>query len=354
MHRWPLAIIASCATLIPSIAHGDVVDRGLAAFKLQSAVRKGDAAAAEAMLSPTVRTGALWFHDAACAKQFASPHTLEAAERGQLVKCLIGLTGPDIAWNIPAGLSIRLGTGILIGVSVGADGITALEPIGAAAGDRPILTIHGHALHGKMIEQFSSRTSAYKADAQSSVPAPILRVCTDAAGTLTNSSVLVSSGVSSYDAGALAEAKRWNWSPLHVDGRAVPRCEIINMMMQPPLPPPQRVPQNVAPTMLEQVRKAGERAIVPEDATKVRIQQAGKDKLVGAFKLCIGVSGDVTDVTLIKSTGFSAYDAKIMHTIKTTWSYHPFLINEKPVPVCTAVTFIYSQISPSPRPTQLR
>jgi hypothetical protein len=31
------------------------------------------------------------------------------------------------------------------------------------------------------------------------------------------------------------------------------------------------------------------------------------------------------------------------------WAYRPYLINGKPVPVCTAVTFIYSQQQPPPR-----
>jgi hypothetical protein len=34
-----------------------------------------------------------------------------------------------------------------------------------------------------------------------------------------------------------------------------------------------------------------------------------------------------------------------------TWTYRPFLVNGKPAPVCTAVTFIYSQ-KVAPPPTQ--
>jgi len=48
-------------------------------------------------------------------------------------------------------------------------------------------------------------------------------------------------------------------------------------------------------------------------------------------------------VTQLKSTGFPGYDTTIKHTIETTWRYAPYLVNGKAIPVCTAVTFIYSQ-----------
>ena len=51
----------------------------------------------------------------------------------------------------------------------------------------------------------------------------------------------------------------------------------------------------------------------------------------------------ITSVTQIKSTGFGAYDSKILNTMRTQWKYKPFSVNGKAVPVCTAVTFIYTQ-----------
>lgn len=56
----------------------------------------------------------------------------------------------------------------------------------------------------------------------------------------------------------------------------------------------------------------------------------------------------------LRSTGFPAYDEKILRELRQ-WQYRPFLVNGKPVAVCTAVTFIYSQradpvVPPPPRP----
>ena len=52
----------------------------------------------------------------------------------------------------------------------------------------------------------------------------------------------------------------------------------------------------------------------------------------------------------VKTTGFDPYDTEIERVIRGTWRYRPFLVEGKPEPVCTAVTFIYSQNAPTPPP----
>jgi hypothetical protein len=44
----------------------------------------------------------------------------------------------------------------------------------------------------------------------------------------------------------------------------------------------------------------------------------------------------------LKGTGFANYDT-IIETGMARWRYKPYQVNGKAVPVCTAVTFIYSQ-----------
>jgi hypothetical protein len=99
----------------------------------------------------------------------------------------------------------------------------------------------------------------------------------------------------------------------------------------------------VPPTLLEGSRIAGEKMITPDDVTKTEISRSGKDRLVGSFKLCLSTAGAVSQVTQLKSTGFPAYDSKILNKMRTEWRYKPYMVNGKAVPVCTAVTFIYSQ-----------
>ena len=54
-------------------------------------------------------------------------------------------------------------------------------------------------------------------------------------------------------------------------------------------------------------------------------------------------SHNIASVNQLKSTGFPPYDQKIINTIRGEWRYRPFMVNGKAAPVCTAVTFIYSQ-----------
>lgn len=111
----------------------------------------------------------------------------------------------------------------------------------------------------------------------------------------------------------------------------------------PPPPPPPAPPTNVPPTLLEGSRIAGEKQIIPDDVTKTEIMRSGKDKVIGSYKLCLNASGAITSVTQLKSTGFPAYDNKILGKMRGEWKYKPYAVNGRAVPVCTAVTFIYSQ-----------
>jgi TonB family protein len=59
------------------------------------------------------------------------------------------------------------------------------------------------------------------------------------------------------------------------------------------------------------------------------------------IKLCVDATGKVARVILLKSSGYPAYDEKIVTETKG-WKYKPYVVDGKPVPVCTALTFIYS------------
>jgi hypothetical protein len=109
----------------------------------------------------------------------------------------------------------------------------------------------------------------------------------------------------------------------------------------PPPPPPPAPPQNVAPSILETFRIAGSKLIEPDAESKKQIIASGRSKVVASFKLCVGIDGLVTLVTPLKSSGFSGYDDKLVGEMHT-WKYKPYLVNNRAVPVCTAVTFIYS------------
>jgi hypothetical protein len=99
-------------------------------------------------------------------------------------------------------------------------------------------------------------------------------------------------------------------------------------------------PQNVTPSVLNAYRISGQTQIVPDAKTLEAIKKSGKKKVVSAVKLCLKATGDISGVTVMKSTGFPAYDKLIVDTVGT-WKYKPFLVDGKPAPACTGVMFIY-------------
>lgn len=61
---------------------------------------------------------------------------------------------------------------------------------------------------------------------------------------------------------------------------------------------------------------------------------------IGSFRISVDATGAVTSVTAVKSTGYAAYDDKIVSEMRS-WVFSPYLIDGKPRSVYTAITFVY-------------
>jgi len=113
-----------------------------------------------------------------------------------------------------------------------------------------------------------------------------------------------------------------------------------------PRPPPSLAfPINVPPTALDNNRLRGAAQIVPDPETQLEIARSGKHKVIGSYKLCVGVDGDVTSVRPLKSTGFATYDRQIVAELEAR-KYAPYVYDGNPAPVCTAVTMIFTVPDP--------
>ncbi|HMG56454.1 MAG TPA: energy transducer TonB, partial [Kofleriaceae bacterium] len=125
---------------------------------------------------------------------------------------------------------------------------------------------------------------------------------------------------------------------------AAPSQPAAPTLAPPPLPTAPPVPtQTVAPTVLDANRISGDKEISPDPTTQTEISRSGVETIAGSFKICLTPEGTINTVTLLKSTGFPAYDGKIQQTIRRSWRYRPFMVNGKPAQVCTAVRFVYQQ-----------
>jgi TonB family protein len=120
-----------------------------------------------------------------------------------------------------------------------------------------------------------------------------------------------------------------------------------------PPPSPDASPLNVPPNQLKRIE--GETQIVPPPSVKDQIRASRKGTTVTVVKVCISESGAVHLVKILKSSGYPEYDTRIVEGMRT-WLYQPFEIRGKPVPVCSAVTFLYkdSQYTDSETPPQAK
>ena len=128
-------------------------------------------------------------------------------------------------------------------------------------------------------------------------------------------------------------------------GHCLDNCDDGGIPKLPP-PPPPRIdppqPQVLPPNALSALWVSGDnRDIHPPDTVVTQMTRDGKDHAVGVFKLCLSTGGDVTSVAMLKSTGYDPYDHRIAAAIHN-WRYRPFMVDNKPAPVCSSVRFEFT------------
>lgn len=386
-----LALLALLAPTIAAASPSEV------AGELAAAIRAKNTKAVTKVLSPRVYTEGLWFPDAACAKRFAKAQVIEKGQRGVLAGCLAKL-----ALQANTRSSTAIGGAVLtfapgMELELGTVGKLVYHLSFAHADARPTLTMQAfEALRTKGSLDVDAAVATELAAFTKKTPRieATLEVCLDAQG---KPAIRVAAAPIASTGEVFREAVAdWAFSPFVFKKKAMPVCGIVTLfypakqaggtealpyrhltsaeeldyvdgeeggeeggveggiaggvvggdpgypLPPPPPPPPPAPPQNVPPTLLEGQRIAGDKLIVPDEETKKQITKSGKDKVIGSYKLCVDVQGNVTHVNMLKATAFEAYDVKIMRTMRT-WKYRPYLVNGQAKPVCTAVTFIYSQ-----------
>jgi hypothetical protein len=111
-----------------------------------------------------------------------------------------------------------------------------------------------------------------------------------------------------------------------------------------PLPLPD-VPHDIVelPSEVLGKRLAGETQLRPSARNRGLLAAAGIRRVVVAFQYCIDESGAVMSVGRIRSSGLLEYDAQIEAAMKQ-WRYRPYVeAGGTAAPVCSSVTFVYSQ-----------
>jgi len=93
--------------------------------------------------------------------------------------------------------------------------------------------------------------------------------------------------------------------------------------------------------LIEGHRIEGDPQIAPPDTVKQAMARSGLDSLTGAVKMCLDKRGSVSSLRVLRSTGHSEYDQRLLAGMRT-WRYRPYKLDSgAAVSVCTVVTFIY-------------
>ena len=98
--------------------------------------------------------------------------------------------------------------------------------------------------------------------------------------------------------------------------------------------------QIVPAVMLEGARVSGRAQIpLPEPVVAV-LRGQGLRGTKAVVKLCLDQGGVPQSTTMLTGTGFDAADTRILSEMKG-WRYRPYLVNGRPVGVCTSIVFQY-------------
>jgi hypothetical protein len=369
------------------------------AAKLTAAIRARDARGIQRLLAKTVHFDGAWFADTACRKRFGRREVLKTTgAHAALAKCLAGvkLQASTRKSASDDGAVLTMDPGIEIELAFEGTRVRWLAFVGQQQADKLVPTLTAQAFEALRTAGSTTNldTKLKKLDptvARFESATAWLRVCLDETGAITSKQVIESNPamVDEVPVSFTAAIVDWKFKPFSPGGIATPACSLSLLTYPaakapdvetlpnpasparvivhkvddddldgveggeeggvvggtigaPPPPPPPPPPVNVPPTLLEGQRTAGNKVILPDEATKRAIKQSGKDKVVGVWKLCIDTNGSVLSITMLKSTGFAGYDKTITSEMRT-WKYRPYLVNRKAQPVCTAATFIYSK-----------
>lgn len=328
----------------------------------------GDAAAIEKLLSGSVVHGGLRFENPVCATQFpggeiradrlaafagclAELHLQPSAREDALgdvvvmtyapgfeveVRVVQELSGLRLTW---IGFSSRRPTDF--GPTVTVDALEALRLTGDRNG--PLDPSVAATLE---LDQTPTSRAAFS----------WIKVCIDASGKVVDASPFETTSSKASDAFASA-ARAWTFRPFTIGGQALPVCSMARMAYPPnlaasvetlPMPPPPSKGKKKTIVFAEGAmrqagkRISGEKHIAPDRETQAAIRDVGVRHAIGSFRLCLDETGHVESVLPMRSTGFANYDRTLMSGMRT-WVYSPYVVGGEPVPVCTAITFNYTQ-----------
>jgi hypothetical protein len=320
-----------------------------------------DEAGFRKLLVGEVVNGGLWFPDANCQTLFGKADYVKPEAFDAFARCVASLhlrpTGRSDSLDDTSILTDDAGFEIQAHVVAGQLDYIGFSARAPGAPDLP--TITPQTLESLRAGGDPNATiSAAEADRVFTPgnPSPThtehLRLCLAEDGQL--ATVMLGTTTTPAIAAAFSAVVRtWKFRPFSVANKPMQACAVVGFQYpatprdenRDRLPRPPELSKaghfvyNVSPVELSPLRIVGDNLVVPDDEDKIHLN--GK-RLVGSFKLCLDETGHYERGVLLKSTGVPGYDAKIAKTMMS-WVYRPYVVDGVAIPVCSAVTFIYTQ-----------
>jgi hypothetical protein len=357
-----VTLLAACG---PGLAPQDVRDIGLGAL-VDAA---GNADELERLFRDSVVNGGLWFADPVCASQFAQPAEVPHDQLAAFAHCLAELhlqpsnradaLGDVVVMSYAPGIEIEARVAHeLYGEHlswIGFESRRADDPPSATITDATLESLRTSGDANGPLDPSVAATLPLDPTPTSHAQFSWLRICLDETGAVHDVRSVETTSADAAKAFTTV-AKTWTFKPFEYQGSAMPVCAMVRAAYPSkqapkletlPLPSPNRT--NAEPIVfapgtksVEAKRIAGNKLIAPDSQTKLAISHSHEWKLTGTFRLCLDEQGSVADVLPVRSTGYASYDRAIISQIHA-WQYSPFVVDGKSVPVCTSVTFIYTQ-----------
>ncbi len=99
-------------------------------------------------------------------------------------------------------------------------------------------------------------------------------------------------------------------------------------------------PLVISPKVAAGLRVSGNDRIAAPDSVRAAMLRENKERVMGTAKLCIGADGRIDRASMLRSTGYDAYDAKLLGEMRL-WRYRPYKVDGVAAPACTVVTVVY-------------
>jgi hypothetical protein len=226
--------LALAAALIAGVAHADTDEETEPAeLALRAAIKARDAKAIAGLLSPKLDVAGVWFADAGCAKRFAAPGPLAAADAPAFARCLAQLRLQVTTRHTatPRGAVLTYDPGIELEAVFDGRELRWIGYEGQGRRDENLPTLSTQAFEALRksgspnVDAVVGRQLATAVARQGAVSAWV-KLCLDATGAI---SLAELREATTPDAGAvlLAVTRSWTFRPFQHAGKKQPACSMV-------------------------------------------------------------------------------------------------------------------------------